>query len=149
MGLVWSYIGITDHEDRIRSLERIVIELERKTKYLEDRIDRAEMEFEWDDENTLYDPKKVQDLQIDMTPGSKLYEELDKYRDRETFMEAKGFTTRDELEMYIESNIRLGRKYVFDITHDGYLYRREFFDKEEANSFEKRLSAWIKKALIL
>lgn len=144
MGLVYSYFA-ADHEKRIQSLEKIVVELNKRTekaqadvREMKEYLEEQKMMFQWSGTTVLYDPKKVIDIQMDNAFTNELDEEMKGFEDAEAFMKHKGFTTQEELDAYIESK----RRYTFNV-HYGTLYHTRTFDnKAEADDFRERFSKW-------
>lgn len=135
MGLVFSYFDCThDERQRLDRLEKIVTTLEENNTFLGDRIrvlenamEKHRLTFQWDERTTLFDPTKVDELQMEDTyDESYMDEDADKCK------------TQEDADAYDAAH----KVYKIRVVHDRRQYTCQFRSKDEYNSFKTRFAAW-------
>jgi hypothetical protein len=135
MGLVFSYLaGTEDINRRLVSVEKIVTTLEKnntflsdKLRVLEDAMEKHRLTFQWDERTTLFDPTKVDELQMEDTyDESYMDEDADKCK------------TQEDADAYDAAH----KVYKVRVVHDRRQYKCQFRSKDEFKAFKARFAAW-------
>ena len=136
MGLAFSYVARTtdDINERLVRVEKIVTILENNINFLrnnlrvlEDAMEKHRLTFQWDERTFLFDPTKVDELQME-----------NNYDDSYAEEDAAKCKTAEEAEAYDARH----RVYTFCVVHDRRQYKCQFRNKDEFNAFKSRFAAW-------
>ena len=125
MGLIFSYDSV---DQRLKTVERVVVDLDKQLgslknqlRTLETLMEKHRLTFQWSERTTLFDPTKVDELQMD--------DAFDIPRDEEDKIQ-----TQEEMEKH--------RVYTFRVVHDHREFNRQFRDKDEFQEFKTRFAQW-------
>jgi len=125
MGLIFSYDSV---DQRLKTVERIVVDLDKQLgslktqlRTLETLMEKNRLTFQWSERTTLFDPTKVEELQMENA--------FDIPEDEEDKIQ-----TQEEMEKH--------RVYKFRVVHNHCQYMRQFRDKDEFQEFKTRFAQW-------
>lgn len=123
MGLIFSYDSV---DQRLKTVERVVVDLDKQLgslktqlRTLETLMEKHRLTFQWSERTTLFDPTKVDEVQMD---------------DAFDIPEDETIQTQEEMEKH--------RGYTFRVVHDHREINRQFRDKDEFQEFKARFAQW-------